>query len=99
MLNRAGVYSTLPYAVCGVALWFFLHEAGLHATLAGAILALTICFGPSGGASPGTGLADGGRRRDLPQSLDGIPDAAGREAGLPLAPADQAEPGSRGEGP
>jgi NhaA family Na+:H+ antiporter len=42
MLNRTGVYSTLPYAVCGVALWFFLHEAGLHATLAGVILALTI---------------------------------------------------------
>jgi NhaA family Na+:H+ antiporter len=42
MLNRSGVYSTLPYAVCGVILWFFLHEAGLHATLAGVILAILI---------------------------------------------------------
>ncbi len=42
VLNRVGVYGTLPYAVCGVVLWFFLHEAGLHATLAGVILALLI---------------------------------------------------------
>jgi len=42
VLNRAGVYATLPYAVCGVVLWFFLHEAGLHATLAGVVLALLI---------------------------------------------------------
>ena len=42
VLNRAGIYGTLPYAVCGVVLWFFLHEAGLHATLAGVILALLV---------------------------------------------------------
>jgi NhaA family Na+:H+ antiporter len=42
VLNRIGVYSILPYAVCGVVLWFVLHEAGLHATLAGVILAVLI---------------------------------------------------------
>jgi NhaA family Na+:H+ antiporter len=42
VLNRIGVYGALPYAVCGVVLWFFLHEAGLHATLAGVILAVLI---------------------------------------------------------
>jgi len=42
LLNRAGVYGALPYAVCGVVLWFFLHEAGLHATLAGVILAVLV---------------------------------------------------------
>ena len=42
VLNRTGVYGALPYAVCGVVLWFFLHEAGLHATLAGVILAVLI---------------------------------------------------------
>jgi len=42
ILNRAGVYAALPYAVCGIVLWFFLHEAGLHATLAGVILAVLI---------------------------------------------------------
>ena len=40
LLNRTAVYATLPYAVCGVVLWFFLHKAGLHATLAGVILAV-----------------------------------------------------------
>jgi NhaA family Na+:H+ antiporter len=42
VLNRAGVYGTLPYAVCGILLWFFLHKAGLHATLAGVILAVLV---------------------------------------------------------
>jgi NhaA family Na+:H+ antiporter len=42
VLNRTGVYGTLPYAICGVILWFFLHEAGLHATLAGVVLAMLI---------------------------------------------------------
>jgi Na+:H+ antiporter, NhaA family len=42
VFNRIGVYGALPYAVVGVLLWFFLHEAGLHATLAGVVLALII---------------------------------------------------------
>jgi len=42
LLNRAAIYGTLPYMICGVALWFVLHEAGLHATLAGVILAVLI---------------------------------------------------------
>jgi NhaA family Na+:H+ antiporter len=42
VLNRTGVYGVLPYAVGGVILWFFLHAAGLHATLAGVILAVLI---------------------------------------------------------
>jgi NhaA family Na+:H+ antiporter len=42
VLKQIGVYAALPYAACGVVLWFFLHEAGLHATLAGVILALLI---------------------------------------------------------
>lgn len=42
VLNRAGVYGALPYAIGGVVLWFLFHEAGLHATLAGVILALLV---------------------------------------------------------
>lgn len=42
VLNRIGVYGALPYAVGGIVLWFFLHEAGLHATLAGVLLAVMI---------------------------------------------------------
>jgi NhaA family Na+:H+ antiporter len=39
-LNRWGVYRALPYGLLGIALWACLHEAGLHATLAGVILAV-----------------------------------------------------------
>lgn len=39
-LNRSGVYRALPYAVLGVLLWFCLHHGGVHATLAGVVLAL-----------------------------------------------------------
>jgi NhaA family Na+:H+ antiporter len=41
-INRWGVYHPLPYAVLGVVLWACLHEGGLHATLAGVILAVVI---------------------------------------------------------
>ena len=40
VLNRWGVYRALPYGVLGIVLWVVLHEAGLHATLAGVILAI-----------------------------------------------------------
>lgn len=39
LINRWNVYGALPYAALGILLWFCLHEAGLHATLAGVILA------------------------------------------------------------
>jgi len=39
-LNRAGVYRPLPYGLLGIALWAALHGAGLHATLAGVVLAV-----------------------------------------------------------
>lgn len=41
-LNRARFYAVTPYALLGVVLWFCVHEAGLHATLAGIVLALFI---------------------------------------------------------
>ena len=40
ILNRGGINAPLPYALVGAALWFCLHEAGVHATLAGVILAI-----------------------------------------------------------
>ena len=42
ILNRSGVYRAMPYAVLGVALWACVHAGGLHATLAGVVLALFI---------------------------------------------------------
>jgi NhaA family Na+:H+ antiporter len=40
LLNRSGVYRPLPYGLLGLALWASLHAAGLHATLAGVLLAV-----------------------------------------------------------
>jgi Na+:H+ antiporter, NhaA family len=41
-LNRSGIYRALPYIVVGVVLWIFVHAGGLHATLAGVLLAFFI---------------------------------------------------------
>lgn len=41
-LNRARVYRVLPYALVGIALWLAMFFSGIHTTLAGVLLALTI---------------------------------------------------------
>ena len=47
LFNRAGIRSTLPYGVAGVVLWLTLHESGVHATLAGILLASMIPARPA----------------------------------------------------
>lgn len=42
IMNKWRFYRLLPYVILGLLLWFFLHEGGIHATLAGVILALCI---------------------------------------------------------
>ena len=42
LLNRSAVYRVSPYLLLGVVLWFCVHEGGLHATLAGVVLAVFI---------------------------------------------------------
>lgn len=41
-LNRSHIYRVTPYALIGIALWVCVYAGGLHATLAGVVLALFI---------------------------------------------------------
>ena len=42
IFNRLNVRSFIPYLIVGIFLWDFTHSSGIHATIAGVLLALTI---------------------------------------------------------
>ncbi len=41
-LNKLNIKNFLPYLIVGIFLWEFTHQSGVHATIAGVLLALTI---------------------------------------------------------
>ena len=41
-LNKFKVKSFFPFIIVGIFLWDFTHQSGIHATIAGVLLALTI---------------------------------------------------------
>jgi len=51
-LNRARIYAGWPYGVIAVLLWFALHAAGVHAALAGVLLAAFLPTRPTPAAGP-----------------------------------------------
>ena len=42
IINKFGVKKFAPYFLIGLFLWYFTHESGIHSTISGVILALTI---------------------------------------------------------
>lgn len=44
ILNKRNIFHPLPYVVLGVVLWYCIFKSGLHATLSGVFLAMTIPY-------------------------------------------------------
>ena len=52
LLNQGGIRQQLPYWVFGVILWYFMLRSGVHATIAGILLAFTIPARPAPARTP-----------------------------------------------
>ena len=42
LFNKLNIRNFIPYLIVGILLWEFTHASGIHATIAGVLLALTI---------------------------------------------------------
>lgn len=48
ILNRRKVHNLIPYLIGGAAMWYFMLNSGVHATITGVLLAFVIPFGDGG---------------------------------------------------
>ncbi len=48
VLNRMKIHNLIPYLIGGVAMWYFMLNSGVHATITGVLLAFVIPFGNGG---------------------------------------------------
>lgn len=59
VLNRLRVYNVWVYLIPGVFMWYFMLRSGIHATVAGVLLAFALPFGDGGENSPSYKLQHG----------------------------------------
>lgn len=57
--NRVGVRNLLFYCASGLLLWYFIHQSGIHPTIAGVILAFLVPFKKGDESSPSYKLQHG----------------------------------------
>lgn len=56
LLRRLGVHTLVPYLAGGVAMWYFMQNSGVHATITGVLLALAMPCGRGGDNSTSCAL-------------------------------------------
>lgn len=52
ILNRLRVHNLIPYLIGGALMWYFMLNSGIHATIAGVLLAFAVPFGNGDERSP-----------------------------------------------
>lgn len=52
VLNKLGVKALWAYLIPGVFIWYFIHHSGIHATIAGVLVAMTLPMTPDEKESP-----------------------------------------------